>query len=154
MADDGFKLNGWHAAGIFAGAFGLIFAVNGFMAYSAVSSFPGLETENSYIASQTFDDRRAAQEALGWDIEARLTGGEIVLSITDEAGRPVQAKSLEAVVGRPTSTAQDIVPDFVYDGRVYVAPATLAAGNWDVWLTATAPNGTPFEQRLSMRTGD
>ena len=153
MAEQGFRLKGWHAAGIFAGAFGLIFTVNGFMAYSAVSSFPGVETKNSYIASQTFDARRAAQEALGWDIEARLMRGEIVLTITDADGRPVQAETLDAIVGRPTSTAQDIRPDFVFDGRAYVAEATLAPGNWDVWLKAVARDGTPFEQRLTMRIG-
>ena len=31
--------------------------------YKAVSTFPGLEVDNSYVASQDFDARKAAQEA-------------------------------------------------------------------------------------------
>ncbi|MFN7052645.1 MAG: FixH family protein, partial [Gemmobacter sp.] len=51
-----------------AGAFGIIIAVNVLMAYKAVSTFPGLEVKNSYVASQNFDTERRAQEALGWDM--------------------------------------------------------------------------------------
>ena len=60
-----FKLTGWHVLAIFVGAFGVIIGVNVALAWNAVATFPGLEVDNSYIASQTFDDRREAQEALG-----------------------------------------------------------------------------------------
>ena len=58
-----FKLTGWHVLAIFVGAFGVIIGVNVALAWNAVATFPGLEVDNSYIASQTFDDRREAQEA-------------------------------------------------------------------------------------------
>ena len=80
---------------IFAGAFGVIIAVNLLLAYSAVKTFPGLEVKNSYVASQTFDDRRAQQLSLGWDVSARATGGLVILEITDEAGKPVQVAHLD-----------------------------------------------------------
>lgn len=150
MADTGFKLTGWHAAGIFIGAFGLIFTVNGFMAYSAVSTFPGLEEKHPYVASQTFDDRRAAQEALGWDIAARHAGGVLTLSITGPNGRPVQPATLQTTVGRPTSTAEDRVPAFAFDGTAFVATEALAPGNWDMWIEAVALDGTPVTQRLQI----
>jgi len=59
------KLTGRHVLLIFVAAFGVIISVNLVLAYSAVNTFPGLEVRNSYVASQTFNDRKAAQEALG-----------------------------------------------------------------------------------------
>ena len=153
MTKKEFRFTGWHALAVFVGAFGVIISVNLALAFNAVATFPGLETRNSYIASQTFDDRRAAQEALGWDVTATLGDGVLILSITDAQGRPVQAGTLEATVGRPTNVKEDRIPEFVFDGRAYVARETLRQGNWDVWLRATALDGTPFEQRLEMTVG-
>ena len=77
------KFTGRHAAAIFVGAFGIIITVNLSMAYNAVWTFPGLTVKNSYIASQSFDARRAAQEALGWTAQAELDDGWLVLSLRD-----------------------------------------------------------------------
>ena len=61
--DTGRKLTGRHVLAIFVIGFGLIYAVNFFMAYRAVSTFPGMEVSSSYADSQSFDLRRDAQEA-------------------------------------------------------------------------------------------
>lgn len=150
MANKEFRLTGWHAAGIFVGAFAVIISVNLALAFNAVRTFPGLETANSYIASQTFDTRRAAQESLGWTINAQLEGDRLSVAITDGEGKPVQVGKFSAIVGRPTNVSDDRTPDFVFDGRAYIARETLRPGNWDVWLTAQALDGTLFEQRLEM----
>ena len=105
------RFTGWHAFGVFGGCFAVIISVNLFLAYSAVSTFPGLEVKNSYIASQGCDDRRADQEALGWTVRAEAKDGLLVLSITDADGRPVQAGTLDAVLGRATHVQDDRVPD-------------------------------------------
>lgn len=150
MTKKEFRLTGWHALGIFGGAFAVIISVNIALAVNAVRTFPGLETEHAYIASQTFDKRRAAQEALGWTVKARLEEDKLILSITDADGQPVQAGTLHAKVGRPTNTSEDTEPEFAFNGREYVAYEVLRPGNWDVWLKATALDGTRFEQRLEM----
>ena len=62
---------------MFAAAFSVIIGVNLILAYKAVTTFPGLEVKNSYVASQSFDAERAAQLALGWDIGAEVTDGVI-----------------------------------------------------------------------------
>ncbi|WP_196780522.1 FixH family protein [Roseovarius gahaiensis] len=142
------KITGKHVLFIFVGAFGIIISVNLLLAYSAVKTFPGLEVRNSYIASQTFDDRKAAQEALGWTIDARHQDGRLTLSITDEAGQPVAVKMLDATVGRATHVADDVTPDFQFDGSAYVADVPLGDGNWNIRMTALAFDGTEFQQRV------
>lgn len=131
-----------------AGAFGIIIAVNLFMAYSALSTFPGLEVKNSYVASQHFDEDRTAQLALGWTVAADVTDEELHVSITDAAGRPVEVAQIDATFGRATSVRDDQTPDFVFTGTRYVAPVTTAPGNWNLRMTAKAQDGTNFRQRV------
>ncbi len=142
------KLTGWHALAIFGGAFTVIITVNLFLAFSAVSTFPGLEVKNSYIASQSFDDRRAEQESLGWEVYAEAKDGLLILSIKDDQGKPVQAGTLDAVLGRATHVQDDRTPEFAFDGRAYVARETLAPGNWNIRMKATSLDGVAFEQRV------
>ena len=142
------EFTGKHALMIFVGAFTIIIGVNIALAVSAVRTFPGLETKNSYVASQQFDEKRAVQEALGWTVNARATGGLVILKITDKLGQAVELGSLSATLGRATHVKDDMQPAFAFDGTAYVARATLGDGNWNIRMTATALDGTPFEQRL------
>lgn len=139
---------GRHAAMVFIGAFTVIIGVNILLAYSAIKTFPGLEVKNSYVASQEFDTRRDAQEALGWQVRADATGGLVVLSITDRAGKPVEVSELKAVLGRATHVQEDVEPDFTFDGTAYVAKAELGDGNWNIRMEARAEDGTEFTQRV------
>lgn len=142
------EFTGKHAAAVFIGAFAVIIGVNIVLAYSAVKTFPGLEAKNSYVASQEFDLRRNAQEALGWSVRADERDGEVILSITDAQGDPVQVAELSAIVGRSTHVRDDVEPDFIYDGRAYVAPVDLASGSWNIRMVAKAKDGTEFAQRV------
>lgn len=142
------KLTGVHFTMIFVQAFVMIIAVNLFLAYSAVKTFPGLEVRNSYVASQTFDDMRAAQLELGWAVSADVTGEELHLFINDADGNPVEVTELDATFGRATSVRDDQTPDFFFTGTHYAAPVTTSAGNWNLRMTATAPDGTAFRQRI------
>jgi nitrogen fixation protein FixH len=148
--NEGREFTGKHALAVFGGAFGIIIAVNLILAWSAVATFPGLEVKNSYVASQSFDARRTAQQALGWTAEAALRDGRLVVSLRDADGQPVQAAQVTALVGRPTHTGDDVAPALAFDGRDYVGRAELATGAWMVRLTAQALDGTAFEQRLDL----
>ncbi|WP_299778902.1 FixH family protein [uncultured Roseobacter sp.] len=141
-------LTGRHVAMIFVIGFSIIISVNLLLAYSAISTFPGLEVKNSYVASQMFDENRTAQTALGWSVLAQARGDEVVLSITDAQGAPVEVASLEATLGRATHVRDDQTPAFVFDGSRYVAPAQLAPGNWNLRMKALAEDGTVFQQRV------
>lgn len=142
------KLTGTHVAAIFGGCFSVIIGVNLLLAYSAVSTFPGLEVKNSYVASQSFDKDRAAQEALGWSVEAEAVAGEVLIAVTDAQGRPVEVEKLTATLGRATHVRDDSEPDFRFDGTRYRAPVDLAPGNWNIRMVAQAADGTTFQQRV------
>ncbi|MEM1350751.1 MAG: FixH family protein [Pseudomonadota bacterium] len=142
------ELTGRHVALIFIGAFSVIITVNLALAFNAVQTFPGLEVKNSYVASQSFDRDRADQQSLGWTVLADATDGTVTLSVTDSEGAPVEVAELAATLGRATHVKDDMTPEFIYDGAVYVANVDLAPGNWNIRMLATADDGTVFRQRV------
>lgn len=146
------ELNGRHVLAGFVLAFGIIISVNVTLAVSAVQTFPGLEVKNSYVASQSFDVDRAAQEALGWDVSAQVERGELILRIIGPDG-PVAPSIEKAVFGRATSVRDDQTPEFRFDGVALRAPVTAGPGNWNLRLWARAEDGTLFRQRIVVVTG-
>ena len=144
------ELTGGKVLAITLSAFGVIIGVNILLAVKAVETFPGLEVPNSYVASQTFDAERAAQEKLGWTLDYRYDGGQLILSFRDRAGQPVQARDVTALIGRTTEAAEDKRPDFLYQNGDFIAPVTLQKGRWMVLLEARSEDGTRFHQRLDL----
>lgn len=142
------ELTGKHILGIALGAFAIVASVNFFMAYNALNTFPGLEVQNSYVASQEFDELRTAQEALQWSVRASHEDGILTLSITDQDGAPVRVSELDALVGRATHQQEDVQPEFRFDGTEYFASVPLADGNWNIRMSALADDGTLFQQRV------
>lgn len=149
---EGREIKGWHVLAFTVAAFGVIIAVNLLMAYKAISTFPGLEVENSYVASQTFDTDRRAQLALGWTVAPSydVTKAELALAFTDGAGEPVVVEQLQVLLGRVTEAREDSTPRFVYEGGVYVAKAALHPGKWMLHVTARSGDGVLFQQRLNL----
>jgi nitrogen fixation protein FixH len=137
---------------IFMAAFGVIIAVNGILAYNAVRTFPGLEVKNSYVASQSFDAERAAQQALGWtaSVGVEAGGGGLRISIRDRAGAPAAVDTLSALIGRPTERNEDRALILEPGPSGYYAAVELAPGKWHLWLDAVARDGTAFRQRLTV----
>lgn len=143
-------LTGWHVLAIFVGCFSVIIAVNLTLAFQAVSTFPGLVTKNSYIASQNFDADRTAQDALGWRLETTLTNDTLTLAITDAAGTPVEPKVIKATLGRATHVSEDITPDLQWNGHALTAATAVQSGYWTLWLELEAGDGTPFRRRIPL----
>ena len=146
-------LNGRRVLTIFIGLFTVIIGANVVMAVQAVSTFPGLEVKNSYVASQQFDDDRAAQEALGWLAEPSYDGQTLALTISDRQGLPAPVQALRVTISRPTQKRDDVTPQMRYSGGLWVADVALAPGAWVVHLEADAPDGTVFRQRLAHYPG-
>ena len=144
----GRPLTGRRVAAMFVAGFGIVVAVNVLLAVSAVRTFPGVETDNVYATSQTFDAARAAQDGLGWNVALSHGGGRLTLAVVGAQGRAVRPEVVSATLGRATTTAQDRVPAMAWDGRAMVAPAALAPGNWNLRLHLRAPDGTDFRRRI------
>ena len=139
---------------MFVAFFGVIIAVNLYMASMAIGTFPGMDVKNSYIASQGFDDDREAQTALGWEVSVTYEAGELQIAILDDTGASADVAKFEALVGRPTHVRDDQTPEFQQRKGVFKAPVTLAEGLWNLRLEATALDGTPFKQRLTFEVKD
>lgn len=145
------EITGRHVLFGTVGAFGVIIAVNLFMAYSAISTFPGVEAKNTYYASQNFNAAKEAQESLGWTVEQRYDGGQLELRITEAAsGVPGEVSDLQVLIGRATEARDDKLPVFVREGGVYVAPVDLGPGKWILRIQAVAADGTLFRQQRQL----
>lgn len=144
------ELTGPKVLAITVSAFAVIIGVNVLLAVKAVGTFPGLEVPNSYVASQTFDADRAAQQALGWSLAHDYRDGRLMFSFRDAAGLPVRVSDLSVLVGRATEAAEDQTPDFTFADGDYVADVTLGEGKWMILLEAHADDGTRFRQRLDL----
>ena len=144
------ELTGKHVFAITASAFAVIIGVNLVLAFQAVSTFPGLEVDNSYVASQGFNDRKAAQEDLGWTMTPGYDAGRLTLAFHDRDGQPVQVTDLQVLIGRTTEAKEDSWPAFTPVGLGYAADLPIWLGNWMVKVTARSPEGTLFEQRSEL----
>lgn len=140
----GKPLNGRHVLAMFVGGFSIIIGVNLTLAVGAIRSFPGLEVANSYVASQSFDARRAAQDALGWEADVTYDGGILRLSVEGPDGSQVDPSDFTATIGRPTTQTNDATLDFDPNGQ---APVDLAPGRWRLDLR-TYREDMPFAQAL------
>ncbi|WP_210530017.1 FixH family protein [Rubellimicrobium arenae] len=143
-------ITGPKAFAIFSSFFVVIIAVNVIMAYQAIHTFPGLEVENSYVASQSFDAEKKAQEELGWTARAAVRDGDLTLTLLGPDGQPVQGATVTAILGRATTETEDQTPAFTFDGQAWHAPVTVEPGRWHLRLSITALDGTLFEQRLDL----
>lgn len=144
------ELTGKHVLAITVSAFAVIIGVNVLLAVKAVSTFPGLEVDNSYVASQGFNTRKAAQEALGWTLTPIYENGRMTLAFHGADGLPVEVTDLQVLVGRTTETKYDTHPVFQRDGDLYAVDMALGKGKWMVKVTAISADGTLFEQRSEL----
>lgn len=146
----GRPLTGRMVLAIAVSAFGVIIAVNLALAWFAVETFPGLEVENSYVASQGFNDRLREQRSLGWRTEADLTGGRLTLRILGRDGQPAPVASVSAILGRPTTEREDTTPDLRFEGGAFVADVDVDYGNWDLRIDARAADNSEYTYRVGL----
>ncbi len=151
-----FTIKGWHVGVAVTAFFGVIIAVNVGMATLAVRSWTGLVVDNTYVASQEFEEKRIAheaQQAAGWDARFTYEPGRAELIIIDGAGRPVELGTVTLKVNRPVGGHDDqaVTLEPLGDGR-YAAALDLGAGVWDALVQAVETAEGPFElhKRLSV----
>ncbi|NCP13712.1 MAG: FixH family protein [Sphingomonadales bacterium] len=140
MTNKAKPFTGRHMAAVFVGGFGIVIAVNLFMAYNAVGGFHGTVVDNSYVASQKYNGwlaKAAASEALGWQvIPERRADGRVVL---ETLGLP-EGAVITAEAERPLGQRETIALTFAPEGQGrWLSTETLAAGRWQVRMAIRAP---------------
>jgi nitrogen fixation protein FixH len=137
---DEHPLTGWHMLAIVLAFFGTIVGVNLVMAFAATGTFPGLVVENSYVASQHYDELLAkahAQDAAGWRHELSVEGGRIDFRLETASGTPATDLTVTVHVGRPSTTREDRLLTLTSLGRGrYEASEPLPPGRWEIDLEA------------------
>lgn len=146
------KFTGWHMAIVMVLFFGTIITVNMTLAYYANKSWTGLVVKNSYVASQAFDENtalRKAQLALGWKIESFYAGGLFSVVLNDAEGKPIEARQVLVMLGRPTTEVDDreVVLNAEAAGR-YSGKSELASGLWQADVTVEYGNNEVWNRAL------
>lgn len=146
------EFTGWHMLALVLVFFGVVVGVNVFMAVSSFRSWTGLVVENSYVASQHFNEHLAAsraQAALGWQAALSSREGRVVFHLLDDTGQPVRAETVTGAFTKPIGVTQDRVLSFSRnaDGTYETAEA-LPGGVWNIIITADLPGRTSYEYRV------
>jgi len=151
------EFTGRHMALLAVSFFGVIISVNVGMAVLSSTSWTGLVVENSYVASQEFEEKRIAHEkqlAAGWQSNFTYAAGIAQLLVKDGAGNPVDLGPVSLLINRPVGGHDDarLSPDRGADGS-YSAPVTLGDGVWEAVATADTSTG-PFELHVRFKVGN
>ena len=145
----------WYPLAFVAG-FLVVFAVNGVLITTAISSFSGLDTDSAYQEGLTYNATIAAvraQEALGWEVNLETsarpasdgTGHElnVTASFADRDGRPISNQSVELHFRRPTQQGQDFDAALARKGLVVYGASVRVplSGQWDMTVVAHYRSG-------------
>lgn len=134
------EFTGAHMIAVICIFFGVIIAVNLFMAYHASRSWTGLVVANSYVASQQFNeivDRIEAQRARGWNQEFELADGRVGFRLTDAGGSPIAIRSASMTFRRAAHDRDDHTVALSRNAAGgYEAAHRLANGIWVVEIDA------------------
>lgn len=152
---DGRPFTGRHMWILAISFFGVIISVNVVMATLAMRSWTGLVVENSYVASQEFEEKRLAHEAqlkAGWQATLTYLPGAARLVIVDGARGSIDLGNVSLKLNRPVGGHDDQSLDLERktDGS-YEAQVTLPAGLWEATVTAAETALGPFELRERIR---
>lgn len=133
------RFTGWHMTAILVGFFAVVVAVNFTMARLAMTSFGGKVVENSYVASQHYNEwlaRARAQDALGWEERIGLDPDRHVRVEIRRAGARLDGLQPDATVSHPLGRTPAVALGFAAaaDGTLRSATA-LPPGRWRLDLS-------------------
>jgi nitrogen fixation protein FixH len=127
-----------------AAAIGVVIAVNCFMAYSALHTFPGNAGSDGFDLSNHYNAiiERVKQEAgLGWAVQAEAdqTGHPVVM-LTDRSGAALAGAEVEAIAQRPLGDRRTRQVRFteVSPGHYHGDVTLDESGQWEleIWVIA------------------
>lgn len=129
------RFTGRHMAAVLVVGFGIVATVNFTMASFATGGFHGVVVENSYVASQKYNDWLAqaeASEALGWEAEMMRDEAGFVVVTTN--GVPEGAE-ITAELRRPIGEHEYANLGFTSQGDgTFRSTKPVSDGRWTVRL--------------------
>ncbi|WP_192357079.1 FixH family protein [Mesorhizobium mediterraneum] len=144
------EFTGRHMLATILAFFGVVIGVNLTMATLASTSWTGLVVENTYVASQQFNQKAEegrAQAALGWTGKLTIAGGEVRYSLSDADGKPVPLHGVKVLFRHPAYEAGDkAVTLALSSGQEFAAQHTPRDGVWIVEVDADAGLAEPYRQ--------
>jgi|ETNmetMinimDraft_4_1059912.scaffolds.fasta_scaffold51443_2 nitrogen fixation protein FixH len=150
MSKGRFILTGKHVLIGTSCGFALIISVNLVLAYFAVTTFPGLETTNSYLTSKQFNTIEKKQRELGWKTNIHYADEKITLVILDKNNNFIFPKNLNIRLGKATTDREDtsLIPIKSQDS--FIINHKLIPGNWLVFIEAVNHEQTIYKQRINL----
>jgi nitrogen fixation protein FixH len=153
------EFTGRHMLVIMLLFFGTIIAVNLVMATYSQTSWTGLVVENSYVASQEFNEKAAegrAQLAHGWRTRLDFQPGQITYRLQDVAGSPIALTGVKITFRRPSYEAEDLTMAMQRQADGLFGVTThLRDGIWIVETSANFDNSLPYRdsRRVVLKGG-
>ena len=156
-------LTGRHVLIIVLAFFGLVIAANVIFVVLAWQSWSGLSTDDAYRRGLAYNEtlRQAeTQRALGWQVRAELVpladgGAHLSVVFIDRNDSPVESLDITGQLRRPSREGADrpVVLTSQGPGRYATDVDLPLAGQWDLRLRATSPDGKTFilEDRLWLK---
>ena len=135
-------LDGRHILAMCVAFFGVVFAVNGYMLYAALSTHTGVVSVEPYRKGLAYNDRIAAgaqQEDIGWHDSVGLEQtGTVTVQMTARDGSPLGGMNLSGVLGRPATARGDrpLAFEEVAPGRYRAEAGSVEPGTWLITLEA------------------
>lgn len=141
------------------GFFGLIFVPNGFFVYFALTSWPGLVSDNAYQEGLKYNQQLSqaeAQRQTGWRSRVEFGAQKIVrVRLQNAAGQPLIGLAVTLRMRRPTYEGADVVITLAdrKNGNYESRRPLEGIGRWRAEVRAVAPDGVKFRQihRLDVR---
>lgn len=149
------QLQGRHVLAALVLFFAIVFAVNGYFLFAALSTYSGEVAIEPYRKGLAYNARIVADERqsqLGWKETLTVaTSGALTLALRDRDGVPVPGLVAMATIGRPATTRHDRSARLVQDmaGRYVANLGALEVGNWIVTIEARSASSaaTIFRSR-------
>jgi len=126
------RFSGRHMTAILIAFFGVVIAVNLTMATFATRTFGGVVVENSYVASQKYNDWLAAaeqQQKLAWTIEPALDEQRHI-----SVGLSIDGASVSGFARHPLGREADVPLTFIMKGAEARTFNSLPPGRWNIHL--------------------
>ena len=162
QSGDGFRLTGKKVLAILVGFFSVIITVNMVMAYVAVTTFSGMQTQRPYEAGLKFNHAIAkakVQQEQHWSVDThieRAGDGKVRLTfaLADQQGAAIVDQHLSVHLVSPVDSRNDAVFALVADGPGRYRGVTQAgAGQWDLVIEAKRSEDAVFRSvsRVSLQ---